>query len=277
MATSKVPDERYFVVHGWMLNRLDLKGVPLQVYAIIYGFSQDGESEFKGSLRYLCDFTGASRSTVIRALNELVDRALILKTESQINGVQFNTYRAVIPDTSGVKMTPVQCQNNTGGSSKMTPPPGVKMTPNNIDIKKLDIDPLEEKKEEPLFGSELQAAFDDWLKYKDERKEEYKPTGLKSLISEIRNNAAKYGEAAVAAEIRTSMARGWRGIVFDRLKEAEQRAAAAPARRREQVPGWMTEEGKGDMAKYVQSLKKTSGNDPELAARAAALRDSLKQ
>lgn len=271
----KIPDERYFSVSGWMLNRLGLKGVPLQVYAIIYGFSQDGESKFEGSLQYLCAFTGASRSTVIRALNELVEQCYVLKTESKKNGVQFNSYRAVIPETGSVKMTPGSYQNDTEGSSKMTLPPSVKMTPNNIDIKKIE-ENQEKKKEAPLFGAELQAAFDNWLQYKQERKEEYKPTGLKSLITEIRNNAAKYGEEAVAAEIRTSMARGWRGIVFDRLKEAEQRAAA-PARRKEMNPKWMTSTGNDDMKKYVQELKKTAGNDPALAARAQALQESLKQ
>ena len=74
-----------------------------------------------------------------------------------------------------------------------------------------------------LFGPQLQSAFDDWLKYKKERREEYKETGLRNLISEIRNNAKKYGEEAVAEIIRHSMASNWRGIIFDRLKEQQGR------------------------------------------------------
>lgn len=70
----------------------------------------------------------------------------------------------------------------------------------------------------PSFGSELQAAVDDWLQYKAERKEAYKPQGLKAMISEINNNASEYGEPAVAALIRECMASNWRGIIFDRLK-----------------------------------------------------------
>lgn len=69
------------------------------------------------------------------------------------------------------------------------------------------------------FGKELQSAFDAWLAYKRERREPYKPTGLQSLVSEIRNNAAKYGEHAVAELIRYCMACNWRGIIFDRLKQ----------------------------------------------------------
>lgn len=69
----------------------------------------------------------------------------------------------------------------------------------------------------PLFGEELQKAFDDWLEYKRERREGYKPTGLKALESEIRNNAAVHGEGEVAKLIRSCMAAGWKGIAFDRL------------------------------------------------------------
>ena len=45
-----IKDENYFVVHGWMRTKLNLKGNHLTIYALIYGFSQDGESEFRGTL-----------------------------------------------------------------------------------------------------------------------------------------------------------------------------------------------------------------------------------
>lgn len=68
------------------------------------------------------------------------------------------------------------------------------------------------------FGDDLQDAFESWLSYKAEKRQGYKPTGLKSLITEIRNNAQKYGEAAVANLIRECMASNWTGIIFSRLK-----------------------------------------------------------
>lgn len=69
------------------------------------------------------------------------------------------------------------------------------------------------------FGPELQSAFDRWLSYKRERREGYKPTGLNALVTQIKNNAATYGEHSVAQLIETSMASGWKGIAFDRLKQ----------------------------------------------------------
>jgi hypothetical protein len=87
MAESRIKDENYFQVSGFMVNRLGLKGVALNVYAIIYGFSQDGETEFTGSLQYLCDFCGGvSKPTIINALKELVKKDYILKREEIING-----------------------------------------------------------------------------------------------------------------------------------------------------------------------------------------------
>ena len=69
------------------------------------------------------------------------------------------------------------------------------------------------------FSSELKAAVQDWLAYKQERREPYKPTGLKNLISQIENSAKKYGDQAVADVIRSSMSSNYQGIVFDRLKK----------------------------------------------------------
>lgn len=77
---------------------------------------------------------------------------------------------------------------------------------------------------------ELRSAFADWLAYKQERREAYKPTGLKNLESEVRNNAAKYGESAVAALIRHCMASNWKGIIFEQLEQKCSRSASTPPR-----------------------------------------------
>lgn len=98
MAESRIKDENYYVIQGFMINRLGLKGVALSVYAVIYGFSQDGENEFTGSLQYLCDFTGGtSKPTIIKALKELTEKQYIIKREEYVNNVQFNRYKVNLP------------------------------------------------------------------------------------------------------------------------------------------------------------------------------------
>lgn len=69
----------------------------------------------------------------------------------------------------------------------------------------------------------VRKAAEDWLKYKAERHESYKPTGLKSMLTQVQKAAAEYGDAAVTSVIRDSMASGYRGITFDRLRRSPPR------------------------------------------------------
>ena len=55
----------YFIVFSWMQNQLGLKGTERDVFAIIYGFSQDGVNKFTGSLNYISSFLKVSRQSVI--------------------------------------------------------------------------------------------------------------------------------------------------------------------------------------------------------------------
>ena len=73
----------------------------------------------------------------------------------------------------------------------------------------------------------LRTALDDWLAYKRERREPYKPKGLHALISQIERACALHSPEAVADLIHDCMASGYRGITFDRL-ERRSRPRAAP-------------------------------------------------
>lgn len=85
----------YVVISGDMITDLGLKGNELLVYALINGFCQDEESQFYGSLAYLMEFTSLSKQGVINTLNTLIKNGLIEKTQSEVNGVKFNSYRAI--------------------------------------------------------------------------------------------------------------------------------------------------------------------------------------
>lgn len=112
----------YTITQDWMLD-LGLDIYETTIYAVIFGFSQDGESTFAGSIAYLCRKAMCSRSKVIRSLKSMSDNGLLQKIEITRNGVKFCEYRAVVPDTGGVCETP-------GGS--------VCGTPNNKDIENKD-------------------------------------------------------------------------------------------------------------------------------------------
>ena len=124
---SKIQDTNFYVTHGWMITKLKLSGRALQVYAIIYGFTQDQESEFNGSLNYIAAWLDTSnRSTVLRAINVLIEKGLIEKRQAIINGVTLNRYVAKVPDlrerqngTGGAEMVQGVYRNGTGGSAEM--------------------------------------------------------------------------------------------------------------------------------------------------------------
>lgn len=87
-----IKDSNYILVQGWMVTDLHLKGNELLVFAIIHGFSQDGENRFTGSLQYLADWTSATKQGVIKNLKSLVEKGYICKEEKNINGVKFCEY-----------------------------------------------------------------------------------------------------------------------------------------------------------------------------------------
>ena len=89
-----VRDENFIVEHGWMINRLGLKGNELRIYAIIYGFSQASGNEFTGNLQYLADWVNGTKQGVQKNLKALIERTLITKREYFVNGVKQCAYRA---------------------------------------------------------------------------------------------------------------------------------------------------------------------------------------
>lgn len=87
-------DENFYVIQGWMINKLKLSGNELLVYAVIYGFSQDDGSMFSGSRQYLADCCNCTVRSVQTTLNNLVEKKLITKYEENQNGVKYCYYVA---------------------------------------------------------------------------------------------------------------------------------------------------------------------------------------
>ena len=87
-----IRDSNFITILAPMITKLKLKGNELLVFALIHGFSQDGESRFKGSLRYLIEWTGLDKSTIIKLLKQLVDKQYINKFEYEKNKVRYCEY-----------------------------------------------------------------------------------------------------------------------------------------------------------------------------------------
>ena len=129
-------NDNFIIIQGWMINELKLSGNELIAYSIIYGFSQDGQSKFTGSINYLAQALNCSRPTVSKSLQSLVDKQLIERSEIFVNNVKFNHYKIVL---QGVK--------NLYGGSKETLQGGSKETLHyNTNINKNIIKSIEERK-----------------------------------------------------------------------------------------------------------------------------------
>lgn len=95
---SAVKDNNFIAIQGWMRTKLNLKGNELLIYALIYGFSQDGNSSFKGSRKYIADWCGCSLDTVDRTLGSLVNKGLLAKyPHTDDRGSRVVDYAAIYP------------------------------------------------------------------------------------------------------------------------------------------------------------------------------------
>lgn len=105
-------DGNYIAIQAFMVRDLKLKGNELLIYAIIFGFSQDGRSWFTGSRQYLADWCNISRVSVDASLNKLLNKRVLEKREQIRDGQKFCFYRAV--ENPVENSTDYQYKNFTG-------------------------------------------------------------------------------------------------------------------------------------------------------------------
>lgn len=99
-------------IEGWMYHIGCDNLKELIAYAIIFGFSHDGESKFYGSLKYVMKALKCSKHTAIDTLKALENKGLIKKEQVTMQGVTFNKYSAIL---QVVKNLYTQCKNCTTG------------------------------------------------------------------------------------------------------------------------------------------------------------------
>lgn len=87
-----IKDKNYITIQGWMRTELDLKGNDLLVYALIYGFCQSENQKFSGSLQYIADWCGATKQGIMKNLQNLISKGLIIKESNWLHGVNIVEY-----------------------------------------------------------------------------------------------------------------------------------------------------------------------------------------
>lgn len=113
---TRVGSNNYITIQGWMITELKLSGNELLVYALIYGFSQDGNSKFQGSSSYIAEWLNISNVSVFSILKRLINKGLLKKIEKIVNNVKLCDYETLHPI------------NNLNGGTKETLYPPYKET-----------------------------------------------------------------------------------------------------------------------------------------------------
>lgn len=212
---SKVKDENYISISGWMVTRLGLKGNELLVYAIIYGFSQNDEKSFTGSLQYLADWTKSTKQSCIKCLKSLAEKGYITKHEKIVNGVKFCEYKAVKLKfmvlnkvEQGIK------QSLTGGIKQSLPNTLDNNTlDNNIEIKKerkSKSKSYDEQIAEYTENEELQDALKAFIQMRSFIKKPMTEYALKLMLKKL--DKLGNNDTTKIAILNQSITHNWQGI-----------------------------------------------------------------
>lgn len=203
----------YFTILQEM-REMGLKGNELIVFAVINGFSQNGNGSFHGSLAALQEMCGiSSRHTIIDILKSLMDKGLINKTEVTLNGVKNISYSVCAKNAQGgVQKLHRGCAENA-----------------HIYINDINISPTEisnNKGKRFDFKNSLieigvsPEVAEDWMQVRKAAK----ATNTETAFNRIKHEIEKSGLSANEC-ITIAVSRSWRGFQADWVANMRQRPA----------------------------------------------------
>lgn len=214
-------DQKVLALWLYLLIRANYKALPMQDRVIERG-------QLVVSLKSLSENTGLSVKEVRTALDKLKRTGeIITESNRHMTIVTINNYddyqsdllvfgqtegkpRADNGQTNG---TPSANQGQTEGKPRAT-----------SKERKEREEGKEGKKNNPqppyddfTFSDEVRSILDEWLRYKQERQEAYKPTGLNNLLKVVSRETGRLGDPVVVEQISKAMASGWRGMNLDKV------------------------------------------------------------
>ncbi len=165
----------FYTICDFMYQELGLKGAEKEIYAIVYSMGQGGGT-YNGSTQALADVIGISKRQVIKLLQQLVDKGLLIKKETYKNKLKYCEYIAV--RKSGEQSSPLDKKSGEQSS----PQSGEQSSPNNKYINKLS------KKERSEPEKQKRKTFNQII---DERVSDDRVKGLLVDYIQMRANIGK--------------------------------------------------------------------------------------
>ena len=120
-------EDNFYIINSWMIDELNLSGIELQVFAIIWSLSRGEKQMYIAGNAHLVRMTKKSEPTIIAALKKLCEKKLIEKIPVVVNKVERNYYKAI---NQGTKESLGGYLKNLSGGTKEI------LAPNNKEIYK---------------------------------------------------------------------------------------------------------------------------------------------
>lgn len=125
--------DNHITVPGFAIVELGLSGNELLCYSLIYGFTQDGETEFYGSLNYVASALNITKQNAKKVIDRLLERGLLEKKEIYFSGVKFCHYVANRNNNGVAETATGGYRNNNGGVAETATGGMAETAPNNIE------------------------------------------------------------------------------------------------------------------------------------------------
>ena len=205
-------DKTYTIIPDFLLD-YDLSLVETVALSVIYGFCQDGKSDFHGSYTYLARKTKLTRRGIINVVSRLEEKGLVIKETREYGGVKFTTMRANIGGENG---SPVVNEIHRG-SERRSLGGSEHGSPNNIDIEKKE----DNKRKKDIYISQERFDFlaslrslgvsketaEEWLQVRKTKR----LTNTRIAFDRIADEISRSGRSAEDC-IRTSVENSWGGF-----------------------------------------------------------------
>jgi predicted transcriptional regulator len=190
----------YVVIQGFMIESLGLKSNELFTYALIYGFCQDKDSEFTGSVSYICTWLSCSKNTALKCIKSLIKKGLIKKEVEFKNGLTFNHYTVdfskINQNCMGGAKTEQGVQKEINRGAKTEQGGGAKTEPNNT-INNKDNNIYSDF--DFFFSStDFVESFNDYVKMRKDMKKKLTPRSEKRILNKLVELSNKDVSKAVA-------------------------------------------------------------------------------
>lgn len=218
-------EENYIVVQGFMRTKLNLKGSELLAYALIYGFTQDGETWFTGSMSYIAEWLGIDRRNAIDVIKRLIAKGLIIKQEKTVNGVKLVDYKVdenIIPSD----------KTSQGGSDETSHHKTIpfdnskKETVSKDTEKKVGSDKVMEKVKQNMIidellnnhtsNEQLKESIQTFIEYRKKKRAPMSEIAIKMMLNKLKG----FTEQEQIEAIETSIISNWAGV-FPRALEVK--------------------------------------------------------